>query len=659
MSARPLSYPKLGKSTARWRGRRASKSLSLASVLLAVARITPHAGVPIAILATQVQHASAQSRPTVVSSLSARRVEVGESFEVRLQARADEGSFAAPQLAAPSGFRVSGPSTSRQEVMQFGPNGGSVQVDLTATWTLIPEKTGRFSISGPTIRWNGERIKTSGMSIEVVESTGRRPRPPSLSFPFGPGGSGFSFQFHWPFGSQLDDEDDVLTDKSLALAEPIQPHVFLRAVADKTDAVVGEQVTISFYVYSHVDVQMSDRQEAPLSDFLRVPLIKSSQPEPTRAARVGGQIYSVRLLDRVAAFPLRAGDLSTGSMQARMTGRRVGTNVARTSPPITIRVTQPPTDGRPAGYTVGDVGKFSLTSSVAPRTTTQGGTVAVSLKVSGEGNFPQRLRVPARTGVEWLDPERKDAIEPREGKVAGSRTFNYVVRLSEGGAVDLGTVELPYWDPETKRFEITRAELGAVEVTPAAPSAMGTSGRDDGPEPAIAPLAKLPPARTSMQAFEPPVRRLATSPWFFLALVVPPLAVVLGSVTLKAAHRARERARTTKGSPAVLAAKALTEVDRAAEARDVKKTAAASERAIHAVLEDRTGLRARGVLLANLRSELTGKGLPDELALRACELLDDCANVGYAPSADRENPAADLAARAHALCEDLKRRRRA
>ena len=70
--------------------------------------------------------------------------------------------------------------------------------------------------------------------------------------------------------------------------------------------------------------------------------------------------------------------------------------------------------------------------------------------------------MPERTGVEWLEPEKKESIEPQAGLVGGWRTFGYVVRVKESGSIDLGEVTLPFWDPSAKTYQVARAVLGTV-----------------------------------------------------------------------------------------------------------------------------------------------------------------------------------------------------
>jgi hypothetical protein len=175
---------------------------------------------------------------------------------------------------------------------------------------------------------------------------------------------------------------------------------------------------------------------------------------------------------------VRTGELHTGSFTMSFAGSRAVRGDDRRSPDQVISVREPPRAGRPPGYALGDVGQMALAASVVPQRIPQGGSVVVSLELSGTGNLPRSLRVPERTGVEWLEPEKKDAIEPQNGVVKGKRTFGYVVKLSNSGTVDLGEVTLPYWDPAANAYHVAKATLGVVDVAPVAPPA---NAKDDKP----------------------------------------------------------------------------------------------------------------------------------------------------------------------------------
>jgi hypothetical protein len=139
---------------------------------------------------------------------------------------------------------------------------------------------------------------------------------------------------------------------------------------------------------------------------------------------------------------------------------------------------------------------------------------------------------------------------------------------------------------------------------------------------------------------------------FWLLLAAPPLLVTALSAGTKAAKKAKARRAEASGSPAALAHKALAEAAEAEKKGDTKALAAAIERAVHLSIEAASGLKSRGVLLADLPAELTERGLPAGLGERARAVLTACEAVRFEPVADAER-ARDLLARTRALAADL------
>jgi hypothetical protein len=605
----------------------------------------------------------ADTPPRITVHPSADTVEVGEAFTIELKALVDQGSQypSDPQLKAPPNFAVEGPSISQQMFMNGLGARAQVLVGIGATWRLVARAPGKYTIAAPTVRWGGKRIAGKSVQIEVVPA-GSRPRRPQFANPFLlpgiPGMPGF------PGDPTTDDDDEppaapTGAAKELAMPSAPDPVVFVRAVPDKKSAVIGEQVTVSFYIYfSRRHLQYSTRQTATAVDFSRVLLAEDPKAEPIVTTTVGGKRFDAALMERWALFPLRAGDLHVGKVKAFVADqwrRPVGD---RESDDLVIHVTEPPRAGRPVGYTVGDVGQFSLEATVQPRRIEQGGSVAVTVKVTGKGNLPQSLRLPERTGVEWLDPERKEQILPQRGVVEGWRTFGHVVRINQSGQVDLGEVTLPYWDPVAKRYQIARAPLGAIEVTPAAPAVDKDAGAAPAAEPAEAkpdPFIGMPTARASLSAFTPARARFGDGGALWLLIAAPPLFVGVISAGSGAMRRVRTRRSQAADSPGALAQKALREAEEAAARGDAKALAAALDRAVHLAVEAACGLKSRGVLLADLPEEVARRGLPQALGAAARSILEECEAIRFEPTASGER-GRDLTARGKKLLADLERR---
>jgi hypothetical protein len=461
------------------------------------------------------------------------------------------------------------------------------------------------------------------LSVTVKRASARRPKRNS-------------WRFSWTLGSgglQVITDDDIDEEMNedvaeLALAEAPASEVFLRAIADKTTAVVGEQITVRFYLYyalDGLDRFATDAREPSLRDFLRVSLLRTPDLHRPMRTKVGTKLWYVRLIDRVALFPIRAGELVV-EPYAMTFPTRAGNSVERRSDELSIEVTEPSLLGRPAGYRLGDVGNFKLSAEVKPRQVEQGGSVAVLARLEGFGALPTSLPVPQRTGVTWLEPEVKGSLDSQDGRVGGTRSFGFVVRVDDVGEVDLGTLALPYYDPERRSYDSTEVALGKISVSPRAHAEPQGPAADGGPE--LDPFASLGGPRLELGPYEPrgAARLLPTT--FWAGVLGPPLGVLLFGGIWRGVGAWRLRRRARQDHPAVLAAQALSALEREA---DVLAQAALAERALHLAIEAATGLRSRGVLLGQLQGELSARGLPAVEASRVVGLLERTTALRFEP----------------------------
>ncbi len=595
-----------------------------------------HTAAAVVTLCTHVvfaQSVFAQTPPQLSAEVSEPEVEVGEAFSVQLKAMSETGETVSnPQLRPPSGFSISSPMISTQTFMQFGTGGRRTTSGIGATWSLVASTPGVFTISAPTIEWNGKKLSSNPLSVKVLPQ-GTKPKKQG-GFLFPGGGPGSMFGPNWPFPGFEETDDESAAEPSLTLAQAPSNDVFLHATVDKTRAVVGEQITLSIYRYTQPRAFISNPSPTPmtLQDFVRYSLASDAGAQNALRAKAGGKLFSARLIDKYAIIPLRAGRLKTGPYVETYIANNRRTTFKRESEDLTLIVSEPPIENRPVGYRLGDVGQFQLSALVQPRKITEGGSVAALIKVTGYGNFPASLNLPGKTGIDWLDPEKKEQIEAKNGDIVGFRSFGYVVRLAPKGTVDLGTIELPYWNPRAKRYEVARTNLGTVEVTPSA-NAPATPGTPKEPPPSAeeGPFAKLPTPRTALSAFSRPVERVWLPGFRFpVALVVPPLLALgflFGRETVK---RTKERLAERKQSPKTLAKAALS-IAKEQSTSDVKSAISGVERAVFLAIEGTSGAKARGILRDELAKELIEKGVPEDLAIRIEELLANCDVLRFDP----------------------------
>lgn len=583
----------------------------------------------------------AQSRPSIRAAALPSDVEVGQVFVFRLTAMVSVSDQPPdkPSLSLPAGFVLRGGPRVMPQTQVSITNGQMQQsVGIEVSWQVEARAAGRHTIGPASVLWQGKRFESGRVQVNVHPpgTLPRRQDPFDLFDIFGlpkmPGG--------FPDFPQIEEPSLPPPDPALAMAAPLARTVFLRAEVDKTDCVLGEQVTLRVYEYvSGGAPRQVEAHEPPAVDFLQRPLLSPDDEPPVRYAEVGGEMWRVRLIRKVALFPLKVGTLTVGPMDVDYQGAGLRARTPRHTTALQVRVANTPEQGRPVGYRAGDVGQFSLSSEVTPTAVEQGGSIAVTVKLAGVGNLPLSLDVPRRKGVEWLDPTTRDKTDVTDDdRVRGERVFTYVVRMLEPGAVDLGAIELPFYNPWHHAYEVASTRLGVVHVTPSAQPVSSA------PE-ALDRFASVGPLRRELTPAPARSRLLTDSPLFWVGLAGGPAGVLLLGAAASVWRGARARVSAWRDSLRRHAAVALREAREAAARGAVGEAAAAAERALHIGLEASCGLKSRGVLRDDLARELQSRGIQQQQALLASEILSRCERLRFEPGAD--------AGQATKLVEDL------
>jgi len=591
---------------------------------------------------------SAAAEVTLRTDVSPRKVEIGDRFTARLSITSDgREQISDPDLTLPDGVRSFGQSVSQG-------------AGVTISWMLTASRAGKYKIGPASVMTSKGRRSDKPVVVEVVAQGTLGNRPPPLGgqpvdpfsilrgfggsrFPGMPGFPGF------PDEPEAPPELPALPEGYKVERAP-DPVAFLRATAVPTRVVVGEQVTLTGYAYAgRGDFLMASFTEPSRDDFLAINL-GDEDGSAKYPFDLDGNRWLVTKIASFALFPLKAGRLKVGSMTLGFAGPGYSNGpqgLARKSAPLEIDVVEPPVQGRPPGYHLGDVGNFHLGVQVQPREVPAGGSIAVVAKLEGTGNFPFTLLVPEQDGVHFLEPQLVEQIGPERGVVKGFRTFTYVVELTRPGELDLGDISLPFYDPKAHAYGVARAALGRVKVTgtakPAPTNATSVSG---GPslKALLEPPTKMGPAPGSAPSYLP------SRAGYWLLLLGLPLSTVLGFALSDLARLVRRRLAERRGSLTSALDQALAQLGLATQSGEVAAVAGAAERALFLAIERSTGLKARGVLKAALADTLTRAEVPRGAAEQAAQLLARCDELRFA------GQGADLAAfsaEVRALCQKL------
>ncbi len=591
----------------------------------------------------------ASAQPTLELRLGAREVEAGEAIVVELTAMSSgDGRPSDPRLEVAAGLQASAPQIGTRQSVSITGFSMVKQVGISATWRVVASAPGSYVVGPATVRVGGELFQTSSQTLTVVPpgqlTRRRRTRPSS---PFG----GFS-----PFDDFFDrarrgpSYEDA--PPRLVVERPPDPTAFVRAVLSQRRAVVGEQITLSIYAYGARGTfqEAPGSREASYPDFLAHRLVEEPSQQPVYTFRSAGRQWLVVKVREVALFPLRAGELFIGPMKFGFLGRSYGTRGAlglpRSTRELSVLVREPPAAGRVAGFD-GEVGSFRLEATVEPREVAAGGAVAVRITATGSGRLPSGIKLPEQAGVAWDEPTIVDDVRVlSEERLGGQRVFNHVVRLERPGDFDLGEVRLPFYDPETRRYSVARAELGRVIVTQAPVAASGPS------EPHAPELSSLVAMRVGALGPMPTRDRFGDGPLFWLILLGAPAVVVLAWAASAILSRLLRARRQRVASTDALVAQALEDARRAGT--ETQAVLADLERAVYLAVEGCTGVKARAVLRAQLASVLTRAEMHPDRAEEVVQLLGRFEQIRFSGSPLQGS----LVREVEALCRKLRGGRR-
>jgi hypothetical protein len=525
------------------------------------------------------------------------------TLQITVQSRG--GGSPRIQLPQLDGFQVV--SQQVQRPMQFSFSFGAqatVQSSTIYTFVLQALRRGTLVIKPVSAELDGKVQTSRAINILVSSSKGGAAPPSGSTTPQAP-------------DSQESQPDAPKAGQNSASnasdSAQIDPIAFLRTVVDKPEPYEGEQVTITIYLYVRERLQSTPNIESePTTDGLWIhDLMPPGRALQPGRQMVGNDLYTVYVLRRVAAFPLRSGDVTMD---------RARPNLKRASQPVTLHVKALPQAGRPPGEVA--VGHFALAARLDRAQAVTGNAITLTATVQGQGNIRSvRLEPPQLKGVDVLQPETKDMVESPNDLVGGTREYRFLLVPREPGRVEVPPLTLASFDPGTQRYErLTSAPLSFTVVGQALPSA-GDPKTDSAPKPASEEQHSWAPIRTQSE-LRRGYGRLVERPFYPFALAFPPsLWLVLISVQALR-RRLAVRAETGKGRAMRDAEQRLRNAEAAANGGDAPRFYAEASAALLSLLEARLEESVSGLTRVELRERLAAHGMGPVLSadvLRALE----------------------------------------
>lgn len=382
-----------------------------------------------------------------------RTVVMGQPFNLSYSSNSEIDNFRIPEI---SNFEIlMGPSTSTMSSTTIVNGKYSSTTTFTYTYVLNPKTTGTFTISPATATIKKDTYKSNSITIKVL--------PSDQSSGSGSSSSG--------------------TQKQSAASQNVSSdQIFIRAIPSKTSVYEQEGLTITYKLYTRVDITGFENPKFPEFKGFMAQEVAVSNNQQWDLENYNGANYRTAVLKQTVLYPQQSGSLTIdkGSfdvmMRLRVTNTRMRSifddfmdsyqDVKKTifSNPVKISV-KPLPSGKPADFS-GVTGNLTMTSSISSSNVKSNDAVTIKVKISGNGNLKMiptpELKFPQ--DFEIYDPKVDNSFNNTAKGVTGSKYIEYLVIPRYAGKFEIPSVSLSYFDLSSKTYKTIKTQDFVLNV---------------------------------------------------------------------------------------------------------------------------------------------------------------------------------------------------
>ena len=410
------------------------------------------------------------------SAATKNNVQVGEQFRAVYTVNSKVDRFEGPDFA---GFNVlSGPNSSTSQSYQFINGQVSQSYQLTYTYYLQAAKEGSYTVPPATVTAGGKSYQSNSLVINVSQSSSNQTPVPSQG-----------------------NTRQVQPSQGM----PNKNDLFIKATVDKTRPYQGEQVIITYKIYTTVPVsQINISKISSFPGFWSKSLLNDNDQLKQSNENINGKEYVVAELRKIALFAQRSGELTIEPMelecvaQVRVENQRMrdpffdsffndpffnrnyqNVEMKVESNPVNIDVVPLPAAGKPADFS-GAVGSFTLSSEIDRTELKTNDALNLKITVTGKGNLEliDALPVIFPPDFETYDPKVTNNLTKNTSGISGSRTFEYLIIPRNPGEFQIKPVNFTYFDPSRQTYTTLTTPSYSIKVAKGAdePSGVTYSG---------------------------------------------------------------------------------------------------------------------------------------------------------------------------------------
>ncbi len=388
----------------------------------------------------------------------------GDVFTVKFVVNDNSKDFNGPSF---KGFSlISGPNVSSSTSMTFMNGQSSRSVSTSYSYRLKADVEGTFSVEPASCTVDGKKINSRRFNIKVEKMSAAQQQQRQQQQQ--------QRQAYDPWAQQPQQATQI-DDKTL----------FARASVSKSNPYQGEQVIITYKIYTQVPISQFAIDKLPGNKGFWAEDLSVGQQIRQYEETVGDRRYQVAEIRRGALFAQESGQLSIEPLDLNVLAmvqrqrRRTGSiwdlfddpffnaQQAVERPLSTNRLTLNvrPLPSAPEGFS-GAVGRFDVKGGLNLDKVKANEAVSYRITVTGTGNLmlidapqPQFPSV-----FEVYDPQIDDNIKKGADGISGSRTYEWVLIPRSQGDYKIPPLKFIYFDPQSGQYITRTIEAQEIEV---------------------------------------------------------------------------------------------------------------------------------------------------------------------------------------------------
>jgi hypothetical protein len=552
---------------------------------------------------------------------SHNRVAVGETFQIAFTLNGSGGNFRPPSFKDLDVY--SGPNqSSSMSIIN-----GNVSQSITLSYIVAAKKEGKLVIEPATITADGKTLESNPISIEVVKGSNN--------------------------ANAGNNNNTPNNRQSQAQSENLSDNIFIKAHLSKSKAYRGEQVMITYKLYSRY--QLVDIRDIKFPDYTGfwTQDIEGSHNIQVTTENVNGTGYYVAEIRKSFLFAQRTGKLELKPIELQCIIRRQSQRAPRDifeqffgrghedvavslkSNAAELNIVPLPEKDKPENYT-GAVGNYTFKAHLSKDKVKANDAINLTITVSGKGNLKliDPIAIDFPDDFETYDPKISEKISTNASGVSGSKTFDYLIIPRHQGEFMIQPSTFSFFDTEKNKYISLPTPEFKIQVEQGEETSATVQGFESKTKEEVKILGNdIRYIKTENVVFNPIGDYFFNSPGFYGALFTPVFAF-LGFVFAyrKRIEQNKDVVAVKSRKAALIAKKHLQSADAFMSNNNKEQFYSAVLDALFVYIGDKFNIPKINLNRENISDTLTQKNVKAETIQKLITTIDSCEFAKYAPS---------------------------